>query len=87
MKKYPRDVRFRFPRLFKGFIALEIIVAAGSYLVWHRLNTSRNFRKLMHEEFPSVLEGYYSLGEKFDSTNNIRSSDLHFWKLEKQNSV
>lgn len=86
MKKYPRTGGVKFPGLVKGFIAFEILAAGGSYLIWRNLNTSRNFRKLMHEEFPFVLEGYYSLGEKFDSTNNIRSLDSQCWQFEKENS-
>ena len=86
MKKYARKSGFYFPNLFKGFLAVELVAVVGSYLVWNRMNNSRQFRKSMFDNFPSILEGYYSLGEKLDSSNNIRELDSRFWKNEKDHS-
>jgi hypothetical protein len=86
MKKYPRSRGFNFPNLFKGFLALELVAIAGSYFVWNRMNCSRPFRKSMLDNFPFILEGYYSLGEKLDSANNIRELDSKFWEYEKEQS-
>ena len=86
MKKYPRSGVVNFPKLFKVFLAAEIVAIAGSYFVWNRMNRSRSFRKTVLEKFPYILEGYYSLGEKLDSTNNIRELDSQFWDYEKKQS-
>lgn len=84
MKKYPRKSGFNSVRLFKVFISVEIVAVAASYLVWNRMNNSRDFRKSMNDKFPYLLEVYYSIGEKFNKTDNTRSLDSFCWELEKK---
>jgi len=43
------------------------------------MNRSRTFRKQVQDNFPSILEGYYTVGETLDSTNNIREQDRAAW--------
>ena len=86
MKKYPRSRGYNFQTFLKGFLAFEVVAFAGCYFVWNRMNRSRPFRKSMHDNYPYILDGYYSLGEKLDSTNNIRSLDANFWEYEKKQS-
>jgi hypothetical protein len=86
MKKYPRSGGYDFKNFLKGILVLEVVAFAGCYFVWNRMNKSRPFRKSILDNFPYILEGYYSLGEKFDSTNNIRSLDAKIWECEKKQS-
>jgi hypothetical protein len=78
--RQPRRSGF-FPVL-KVFVAIEIAVAGASYLVWNRMNTNQSFRKYMRDSYPSILDGYYKLGETLDSTNRTRSFDSKVWELE-----
>ena len=43
----------------KGFVFLEIGLFVGSYLLWKRMNDSREFRKYLNNNYPAVLEGTY----------------------------
>jgi len=82
MRKYPRQ-RGTVAGLFKVFIAAELTALVSSYYLWNRMNTSRPFRKQVQDNFPSILEGYYTLGEKLDSTNGIRQRDHEVWGMNK----
>jgi len=77
MQRYPRQTSFG--GLFKVFIAAELTALVSCYYVWYRMNRSRTFRKQVQDNFPSILEGYYTVGETLDSTNNIREQDRAAW--------
>lgn len=81
MKKYPNS-SVKYPRLFKWFLCFEITALAGSYFVWNRMNHSRDFRRTVLDNFPTILEVYYKIGEQFDSCNNTRSLDSKIWDSE-----
>ena len=42
----------------KGILYLEIGIFVGSYLLWKRMNDSQEFRHFLHQNLPTVLEGY-----------------------------
>jgi len=81
MQKYPRS-RTSFGGLFKVFIAAELTALVSSYYMWYRMNHSRSFRQKVQINFPTILEGYYTVGEKLDSTSNIRESDRIAWAVD-----
>lgn len=43
----------------------------------------------MNENFPSILEGFYSVGEYFDKENiqRVRRIDAEVWSVKKQRST
>lgn len=61
------------------FVA-EAIAFAVTYAGWHRLNTNRDFRYYVKENYPSILESYYQLGEYFSGSRSIRNHDELIWK-------
>lgn len=63
---------------FKGFIYIEIVLFVGSYLLWKRMNDSQEFRRFMKKSQPTILEGYYSLGENLGN-KETRKQDQEFW--------
>ncbi|XP_055636988.1 uncharacterized protein LOC129775855 [Toxorhynchites rutilus septentrionalis] len=65
-------------------IAVEAIAFAVSYAGWYRLNTNRDFRYYINENYPLILESYYQVGEFFSSDQSIRKHDQLIWKQEKQ---
>ena len=69
-------------RLFKGFLIAEIVGFGGTFFLWNRMNHSQDFRKYMRNNYPYILEGFYSIGEQFDKTYCTRSLDLKQWELE-----
>ncbi|XP_018599380.2 uncharacterized protein LOC108929379 isoform X2 [Scleropages formosus] len=44
-------------KLFKRVLVLEVVGVIGAYMLFHKMNTSRDFRNTMNRRFPSVLEG------------------------------
>ncbi|XP_018563719.1 protein CEBPZOS [Anoplophora glabripennis] len=74
--------------LKKGALTLFVIEAvcfAGSYFVWHRINTERDYRRYLHDNYPSILEAFYKTGELIDSKSNIRQIDQAYWNEDKIN--
>ncbi|KAJ8922848.1 hypothetical protein NQ315_007930 [Exocentrus adspersus] len=72
--------------LKKGAIiifAVEGVCFAGSYFLWYKTNTQRDFRKHLRDNYPAVLEVYYKTGELIDSKSNIREIDQVYWDHEK----
>ncbi|XP_055539148.1 uncharacterized protein LOC129726460 [Wyeomyia smithii] len=63
-------------------IAAETIAFAVSYLGWHRLNTSRDFRHYVRDNYPLILESYYQVGEYIGGDEKIRRHDELIWKQE-----
>lgn len=68
--------------LFKGILYLEIFFLISSYLLWKRMNDSREFRYYLNENYPKILEGYYSLGENIGGLDT-RKVDKEIWKNHK----
>ncbi|KAF7998203.1 hypothetical protein HCN44_009601 [Aphidius gifuensis] len=59
---------------------LHLIKTFGvTYIVWRRMNRSQDFRFYMNENFPSILEGYYKIGETISSDTSIRDFDTDTW--------
>ncbi|XP_050078857.1 uncharacterized protein LOC126565697 isoform X1 [Anopheles maculipalpis] len=71
----------------KTLIVVEAILFAVSYAGWHRLNTNREFRYYVRENYPSVLEAYYQLGETLGGDKSIRVFDENIWQQEQQQKV
>uniref|UniRef100_A0A8C5PUQ4 Protein CEBPZOS n=1 Tax=Leptobrachium leishanense TaxID=445787 RepID=A0A8C5PUQ4_9ANUR len=44
-------------KIFKGVLFLELIGVIGAYGLFHKMNSSQDFRCTMNRRFPSVLEG------------------------------
>lgn len=70
-----------FKSVFKGLVYVEIGFFIGSYLLWKRMNDSREFRHYMSKSFPAILEGYYTLGEQLGGLE-IRKTDNEFWNSQ-----
>ncbi|XP_025834732.1 uncharacterized protein LOC108737766 isoform X2 [Agrilus planipennis] len=80
LPKYPKPLGRKI--LIKSATALfvvEAITFAFSYGVWYKLNRERDFRLYMRNNFPKILEFYYTLDDKFGNTN-IRLIDSDYWK-------
>lgn len=70
-------------RVAKILFVVEGVLFAASYAIWHRMNHSRDFRLYMHNNYSSILEGYYSFGELLSSeSKRIRELDFEVWKAE-----
>lgn len=68
--------------LFRGVIYFELAAFFGTYYLWKRMNSSQDFRFKVKQNFPSILEGYYTLGERMGSLNT-RQVDENAWKTQK----
>ncbi|XP_058454092.1 protein CEBPZOS [Malaya genurostris] len=64
-------------------LAIEVLGFAVTYAGWQRLNTNRDFRHYIKENYPSILENYYQLGEYLSGDKTIRNHDELVWKQEK----
>ncbi|KAJ8270963.1 hypothetical protein GJAV_G00121240 [Gymnothorax javanicus] len=69
-------------KAFKAIIVLEVAGVFGAYLLFHKMNTSRDFRHTMNRNFPSVLEVYYKSNE-WAGIYGIREHDRDAWSAKK----
>lgn len=67
----------------KVLIVFEALAFAATYAGWYRLNTNREFRHYVKENYPSILESYYQLGEFISSDKTIRNHDDQIWQRER----
>lgn len=77
LKAPPKSwIRFGFKLGVAGAI-LELAALGGSYVFWRKLNRDQEFRQYCSVNYPTVLEGYYKVGDFFDSEKNkeIRALD------------
>lgn len=85
MKKQPKRTFSSSIKKVIGIAVLaEFVAVVGSYLVYHKLNTDRDFRYYVKENYSPILEGYYKLGEYADSTNAMRKVDEKLWNTTKE---
>lgn len=63
---------------------IEAVAFAASYGLWYQVNTNRDTRKYLRDNYPSVLEYYYKTGEFIDSSSNIRQIDSAYWNANKK---
>lgn len=73
-----------FKAYFKLFVLLEVAGFLGSYYVWKRMNSSQDFRFYMSQAYPTILEGYYQIGERLGDLNDIRAYDRKCWQEKQQ---
>jgi len=81
-KRPQSDLTRSLKRGFKAILVVEAALLLGSYGFWRRLNTSQDFRYYMHQNFPLLLEGYYTIGESLSGNNHLRMFDLKTWTEE-----
>ncbi|KAI8422754.1 hypothetical protein MSG28_006503 [Choristoneura fumiferana] len=68
-------------KTLKTVFILEALGIAVSYGVYFKLNTERDFRLYMRQNYNWVLEGYYVLGEKI-ADHKTRELDHKVWSSE-----
>ncbi|KAL3265610.1 hypothetical protein HHI36_009814 [Cryptolaemus montrouzieri] len=72
-----------FKKWFKrGAVTIFVLEAVGfvfTYNVWSKINTDRDSRKYLKDNFPSVLEAYYKVGEYINPNSNVRHIDYAYW--------
>ncbi|CAH2252956.1 Hypothetical predicted protein [Pelobates cultripes] len=64
--------------IFKGIVLLEVAGVVGAYGVFHKMNSSQDFRYTMNRRFPSVLEMFYKSNE-WAGIYGIRELDAEKW--------
>lgn len=83
MRKQPKSQTISFIKKGAAFLlAAEVFAFAGCYYVYHRMNTDRDFRYYMKNNYPFALEGFYSVGEFFQSKDQTRKIDSNIWSVQ-----
>ncbi|XP_046877661.1 protein CEBPZOS-like [Hypomesus transpacificus] len=77
----PKPFQSTAKRLFKGLVILEVVGVIGAYGLFHKMNTSQDFRNSMNRTLPSVLEVYYKSNETA-GIYGIRESDTAAWSTK-----
>jgi hypothetical protein len=70
-------------QLLRNIIYLEIALFVGTYLAWRRINTSQEYRYYLRNNYPAVLEVYYSIGETASDSKLREVDEVAFEKLDK----
>lgn len=69
--------------LFRVFIYVELALFGSTYYLWKRMNDSQDFRFKVRENAPSILEGYYQLGEQLGGLKT-RQMDEEAWREQSE---
>ncbi|XP_055370956.1 uncharacterized protein LOC129605304 [Condylostylus longicornis] len=86
LKKTPKPVFWKFIKgSAKTLFVIEAVCFAVSYGIYYRMNTNRDFRLYINNNFPVLLDGYYKLGEFFGESKQ-RQIDLDFWENIKEST-
>ncbi|XP_054743226.1 protein CEBPZOS [Anastrepha obliqua] len=82
LSKKPKPAFWKFVKGgAKTLFIAEAICFAVSYGVYYRMNTNREFRHYINENFPFVLDYYYKAGEVLGNSN-LRQIDSAVWRAE-----
>lgn len=73
---FPQSVFWK--RVLKAVAVGELFLFLGAYRVWHQMNTSRDYRKWMNDNYPAILEGFYKTAE-MGGYNGAREADAEAW--------
>lgn len=65
----------------KALFVIEVGCFAASYGVYYRMNTNREFRQHINDNYPFVLDYYYKIGE-IVGNSNLREIDATVWRAE-----
>lgn len=71
----------------KILIAVEAIAFGVTYAGWYRLNTNRELRHYVKENYPVILESYYQVGEFLGGDTTIRNHDEQIWSQERASAA
>ncbi|XP_063774049.1 protein CEBPZOS isoform X3 [Pseudophryne corroboree] len=74
--------KFNMKNIFKGVILLELAGVVGVYLLYHKIDSSQDFRHTMNRRLPSVLEVYYKSNE-WAGIQGLREKDALAWNTKK----
>ncbi|XP_051951489.1 protein CEBPZOS-like isoform X2 [Xyrauchen texanus] len=61
-------------KIFKGIILFEVAGVIGAYALFHKMNSSRDFRCTVNTYCPQILEVYYRSNE-WSGIYGIREAD------------
>ncbi|XP_042637480.1 protein CEBPZOS [Orycteropus afer afer] len=70
-------------KIFKGVLVIELLGVFGAYFLFHKMNTSQDFRQTMNKKFPFILEVYYKSIEQ-SGMHGIRAQDQEKWLNSKK---
>ncbi|XP_076464644.1 protein CEBPZOS-like [Babylonia areolata] len=82
MRKLPktRDYKSLLGTGIKAVLVVEGLFLIGTYALWSRMNSSRDFRFKVHNYCPPILESYYFMGEKLGNLPT-RQLDYKAWGI------
>ncbi|KAL8588808.1 hypothetical protein ACOMHN_035303 [Nucella lapillus] len=85
MRKEPKATNYRgmLASGIKAVLVVEGLFLVGTYALWSRMNTSRDFRFKVHRYCSPVLESYYWMGETY-SDLPTRKLDYDAWGICKE---
>nr|DBA26817.1 TPA: hypothetical protein GDO54_011027 [Pyxicephalus adspersus] len=68
-------------KVFKGVLFLELAGLFGVYVLYHKMDSSQDFRYTMNRRLPSVLEVYYKSNE-WAGMHGKREKDAEAWRTK-----
>ncbi|XP_031561068.1 protein CEBPZOS-like [Actinia tenebrosa] len=72
--------------ILRAVIVGEVAAFLASFRVWHKMNTDQDYRKWMNNNYPSILEGFYTTAE-LGGFAHVRKDDLKAWKNESKTNT
>ncbi|XP_040206728.1 protein CEBPZOS isoform X3 [Rana temporaria] len=68
-------------KVFKGLILLELAGLVGVYVLYHKMDSSQDFRYTMNRRLSPVLEAYYKSNE-WAGIHGKRENDAQAWSAK-----
>jgi len=70
-------------KFLKGVLGIEIIIVLGTYRTWHYMNTDQTYRKWMHDNYPTLLKGFYNTAS-IAGYSEVKQEDYKAWNLTQE---
>jgi len=81
MRKQATPKLFNFVKKTAGIIFAAEVGAFGlCYYVYHRMNTDRDYRLYLRDNYSFALESFYSIGEFMNANDQTRKVDDMIWR-------
>lgn len=88
LTKKPKPSSFNPIKWLKRGVLVACVVEglsfAFAYGVWYKVNTDRDLRYYLKDNYPYFLELYYKAGETLDSNCRVRQLDNTYWDANKE---
>ena len=68
-------------RVIGGIVCVELAFLGESCWVFHKMKTSQEYRRTIHDKLPWALESFYWVAELSENGQKKRENDFEKWVI------